>query len=375
MTPAQTPMSHLFSPCPIGPLTLENRIVIPPMCQYAGTEGCASTWHLIHFGNMVLSGAGLFIIEATAVEPRGRITPFDLGLWSDETEAALAKALAPARAVSNMPIGIQLAHAGRKASTARPWDGGRVLSGRDELGWIPVAPSPIPFRDGDPTPETLDVADIEELVEAFVAAGLRAARLGLDLVELHAAHGYLLHEFLSPLSNYRQDEFGGPLENRMRLTLRIFEALKRALPSSLPLGVRLSATDWIEGGWSLEESLVLAQRLEALGADFIHVSSGGLAPTQKIALGPGYQVPFAQAIHQATRLKTIAVGLIKTPAAAEAILERRQADLIGVARAMIHNPRWPLHAAQVLSSKMTLPGPVWRCVPDQVADLFSPRDP
>ena len=368
-------MSALFSPCPVGPLTLENRIVIPPMCQYAADEGKAGDWHLIHFGNLALSGAGLLIIEATAVEPKGRITPYDLGLWSDDTESRLAAALRPARRLSAMPIGIQLAHAGRKASTARPWEGGRALKPEDPLSWTPRAPSPLPFHEGDPTPEVLTQAGLDKLIEAFVASAQRAVRLGIELIELHAAHGYLLHEFLSPLSNQRTDAYGGSLENRMRFPLQVFKALRDSLPATIPLGLRLSATDWAPGGWDLDSSLILSNRVKALGAAYIHVSSGGLTPKQAMRPSPGYQVPFASAIKTETQLPTIAVGLIERADAAEAILVRGQADLIGVARAMIYNPRWPWQAAATLGAPMTIPGAAWRCIPAMSADLFSPRTP
>jgi len=322
-------MSLLFSPCQLGRLTLPNRIVIAPMCQYSAEDGNASDWHVLHFGRMALSGAGLFIIEATAVEPVGRISPRDIGLWSDANEAALGRALQAARAYSRMPIGIQLAHAGRKASTAVPWEGGRALT-PPQGGWQVVAPSPLPFDPQDAAPLALDEAGIERVVAAFAQAARRAERLGLDLIELHAAHGYLLHEFLSPLSNQRSDAYGGTLENRMRLLLRVFDAVRAQVAPDFPVGVRISATDWVEGGWDVAQSIELARRLHARGSAYVHVSSAGLSPQQKIPLGPGYQVPLAQQVRAATGAPTIAVGLITEAQQAETILASGQADLIGI---------------------------------------------
>ena len=365
-------MSMLFTAFEIGKVELQNRIVIPPMCQYSARHGEASDWHLIHFGNMVLSGAGLFIIEATAVDPRGRITPYDLGLWSDETHAALSRALQPARKYSKMPIAIQLAHAGRKASTARPWEGGLWIP-PSEGGWLPLAPSALPYHEADPAPHVLSTTEIDEIIEAFITASLRAVDLGIDIIELHAAHGYLLHEFLSPLSNHRTDVYGGTPENRMRLTLEIFRAMRDAVTNAIPVGVRISATDWIDGGWTPAESVMLANRLKALGADYIHVSSGGLSPLQKIPLSPCYQAPLAETIRQQSGLPTIAVGLIQTAEEAEKVLVKQQADLVGVARAMIFDPRWPWHAASKLGAQMKVPAPCWRCVPSELSANFSPE--
>ena len=364
-------MSALFTPYTLGSVTLPNRIVIPPMCQYSAEKGLATHWHRLHLGNLALSGAGLLIIEATGVEPAGRITPFDLGLWSDETEAALAETLAVVRTYSRMPIAIQLGHAGRKASTARPWEGGRWVS-PDQGGWIPLAPSPIPYYPEDPTPTALDKTAIDRIVEAFQSAAIRAHRLGIDLIELHSAHGYLLHEFLSPISNKRTDEYGGSLENRMRLPLRIFNAMREAIPKTLPIGVRISACDWIDQGWTLEESISFTKLLHAAGAAYIHVSSGGLGPEQRIPLSPGYQVPLAETIRKATGMPTIAVGLINEPKAAEAIIASGQADFVGIARGIIYNPRWPWQAAVELGAKVEIPAPYWRCVPASTAEHFIP---
>lgn len=363
-------MSALFSSYAIGNVSLPNRIVIPPMCQYSAREGMATHWHLLHLGNLALSGAGLLIIEATAVSPEGRITPWDLGLWSDETETALRETLAVVREYASIPLAIQLAHAGRKASTNRPWNGGSWVA-PSEGGWLPVAPSPIPFSAGDPSPRVLETAELDRIVEAFVASAERAHRLGIDIIELHAAHGYLLHEFLSPLSNQREDPYGGSLENRMRLPLRIFREMRERVPQSLPIGVRISASDWIDQGWNLEESTVFARALQALGAAYIHVSSGGLSPLQKIPLEPGYQVPFAEAIRKATGMPTIAVGLIQEPEAAEALVASGKADLVGIARGMVFDPRWPWHAAVALNANLEIAAPYWRCVPGSEAHRFT----
>jgi 2,4-dienoyl-CoA reductase-like NADH-dependent reductase (Old Yellow Enzyme family) len=340
------------------------------MCQYSAQDGLATHWHLLHLGNLALSGAGLLIIEATAVSPEGRITPWDLGLWSDATELALKQTLDIVREYSSIPLAIQLAHAGRKGSTHRPWQGGSWVP-PTEGGWIPLAPSPIPFTAGDPSPTALVSSEIDRIVEAFVASAVRAERLGIDIIELHAAHGYLLHEFLSPLANHREDQYGGSLENRMRLPLRIFREMRDRIPNSLPIGVRISASDWAEGGWNLEESTLFAKALKEAGAAYIHVSSGGLTPLQKIPLAPGYQVPFAEAIRKATGMSTITVGLIQEPEAAEALVASGKADLVGVARGMIFDPRWPWHAAVALDAKIEIAAPYWRCVPGSEAHRFS----
>lgn len=363
-------MSHLFTPLSLGSLHLPNRIVIAPMCQYSANGGAASDWHHLHLGNLALSGAGLLIIEATAVEPRGRITYADLGLWDDTTEAALAGLLASLRRWSPMPIGIQLAHAGRKGSTDKPWHGRGAIAADDALGWQTVSASALPFAAGDPPPQALDEAGIEAVIAHFVAAARRAERLGLQLIELHAAHGYLLHQFLSPLSNQRDDAWGGSLENRMRLTLQVFEAMRAAVSDRVALGVRISATDWVEGGWDLEQSIVLARALQARGADFIHVSSGGLDPRQQIPLRPGYQVPFAEAIKAQVEMPVIAVGLITEPAQAEAILAEGRADAVALARGMLYDPRWPWHAAAALGAVAQAAPQYLRCQPHGRRDLF-----
>lgn len=362
-------MSQLFSPLEIGKLSLENRIVIAPMCQYSAEQGCATAWHRIHLGNLSLSGAGLLIVEAAAVQEDGRITPQDLGLWNDETEAALADVLKDIRQYSTMPLGIQLSHAGRKASTDVPWRGGGFLT-PEQHGWQTKAPSALPFNDSDGTPHALSLAELDEVKQAFVESAKRADRLGFELIEVHAAHGYLLQQFLSPLSNKRDDSYGGSLENRMRFVLDVFSAVRAAVPASKPVGVRISATDWVEGGWDSEQSVALSQALEAIGCDYMHVSSGGLAPQQQISVGPNYQVPFAEAVKKAVTIPVIAVGLITEPKQAEAVLHSQQADAVALARGMLYDPRWPWHAAAVLGEKVQAPPQYWRCEPHEVKGLF-----
>jgi len=364
-------LSHLFSPLALGPLTLSNRIVVAPMCQYSAEDGLANDWHRIHLGMLSQSGAGLLILEATAVEARGRITHADLGLYDDATEAALAQVLTSVRRWSPMPIGIQLAHAGRKASTQRPWEGGGPIAADAVNGWTTVSASAAPYAEGYSTPEALDAEGLDAIVAAFANAARRAERLGLDLIEIHAAHGYLLHQFLSPLSNLREDAYGGSLENRMRLTLRVLDAVRAAVSPKIAVGVRISATDWVEGGWDVAQSLVLARALEAHGAAFIHVSSGGLDPRQHISVGAGYQVPMAEAIRAEVGIPVIAVGLITEPAQAESILAEGRADAIAVARAILYDPRWPWHAAAELGAQLQ-PAPQYlRCEPRQARGLFA----
>ena len=362
-------MSTLFAPFALGPLPLRNRIVIAPMCQYSAVDGAATDWHLVHLGHLALSGAGLLIIEATAVEPDGRITPGCLGLWSDATEAALARVLRAVRAHSRMPIAIQLGHAGRKGSSHVPWQGGMLIP-PGEGGWQTLAPSALPQLEGEASPLALDDAGLARVVAAFVDAAKRAHRLGLDAIELHAAHGYLLHQFLSPLSNMRSDAHGGSLANRMRFPLRVFDAVRAVVPASMALGLRLSATDWVDGGWDPAQSLVFARELQARGLDFVHVSSGGVSPQQKIPLGPGYQVGLAEALKRATGLPTIAVGLITEPEQAEAIVAGGQADLVALARGMLFDPRWPWHAAARLGGQVEAPPQYWRSLPRGAGALF-----
>lgn len=363
-------MSKLFSPCMIGQLQLQNRIIIAPMCQYSARDGKATDWHLIHIGQMAMSGAGLFIIEATGVLPEGRISYADLGLWSDDTESALQGVIDSVRRYSTMPLGIQLGHAGRKASSRVPWNGGGPIPPEDPHGWIPVAPSKIPFQENHLAPKALGLDELKTIKEAFVGAAIRAVRIGIQLIEIHAAHGYLLHQFLSPLSNHRTDLYGGSLENRMRFPLEILAAVRSVVPNEIPVGVRISATDWVDGGFSLPESILVAQQMELLGADFIHVSSGGLSHNQKIPVGPGYQVPLAKAIRSQINVPVIAVGLINDAIQAETILKNGEADCIALARAMLSDPHWPWHAAEKLGAKIHAPPQYWRSEPENRKNIF-----
>ncbi|MCA8297544.1 NADH:flavin oxidoreductase/NADH oxidase [Burkholderia sp. AU30198] len=362
-------MTALFSPFTLRGVTLPNRIVISPMCQYSAERGKATDWHMIHLGHLALSGAGLLCIEATAVEPDGRITHGDLGLWDDVTEAALKPVLAAIRKHSPVRVAMQLSHAGRKASSNVPWQGGQLVSVADG-GWLPHAPSAVPHKDGETPPLALDAAGLNRIREAFAASAKRAARLGIDAIEVHAAHGYLLHQFLSPLANQRTDEYGGSLENRMRFPLEIFEIVRAAFPEDRPVGVRVSATDWVEGGWELDDTIAFAHELKRRGCDWIDVSSGGVSPLQKIPLSPGYQVPFAQAVKRAVGMPTVAVGLINEPAHANRLIESGDADFIAMARAMLYDPRWPWHAAAELGAQVTAPPQYWRSQPREHKALF-----
>lgn len=362
-------MSKLFSPIKVGSTELSNRLVVAPMCQYSAVEGNATDWHTIHLGNMAMSGADLVILEATAVEPEGRITPGCLGLWNDENEAALGRVLASVRRYSSAKLYIQLAHAGRKAASACPWDGGQQLPEAANV-WPTYAPSAIAHNDHEIAPHELDAAGLARIKQAFVDAAIRSERLGLDGIELHAAHGYLLHEFLSPVANKRTDAYGGSLENRMRFVIEVFEAVRHAVKSNIAVGIRISACDWIDGGWTLEQSIELAKRLEALGCDFIDVSSGGVSSAQQIKLGPGYQVPLARAIKEAVNMPTMAVGLITEPQQAEDILQAGNADMIALARGILYDPRWGWHAAAALGSTVSAPPQYWRCQPREVKHLF-----
>lgn len=362
-------MSQLFSPYAIGALPLQNRIAIAPMCQYSADDGKATDWHMMHLGHLAVSGAGLLFLEATAVEPQGRITAQDLGLWSDETAQALQRVLQAIRGYSSMPIAIQLAHAGRKASCAVPWHGGAQVNVTDG-GWQTAAPSAIAHNEGEALPLAMDEAAMARVIAAFAKAAQRAYVLGIDAIEIHAAHGYLMHQFLSPLSNTRDDAYGGILENRMRFPLAVFDAVRAAVPASMPVGVRLSACDWLEGGWDIAQSVVFSKALATRGAAFIHVSSGGLSPHQKIPLHAGYQVPFAQRIKQEVGLPTIAVGLITDAEHAEAIVAQGDADMVALARAMLFDPRWPWHAAAKLGAQVSAPPQYWRSQPREYKALF-----
>ena len=362
-------MSTLFSPFALRSVVLANRIVVSPMCQYSADGGKATDWHLMHLGNLALSGAGMLCIEATAVEPTGRITLGDLGLWDDATEQALKPSLAAVRKYSKAAVVMQLAHAGRKASSHVPWDGGQQMPVSDG-GWVTEAPSAVPHKVGEAAPVAIDAAGLVRIRDAFAATAQRAARLGLDGLEIHAAHGYLLHEFLSPISNHRTDAYGGSLENRIRFPLEVFDAVRAAFPADKPVGVRVSATDWLEGGWDIEQTITFVLELKKRGVDWIDVSSGGISPLQKIVLGPGYQVGFAQTIKEATGLNTMAVGLITEPQQAEGYVASGKTDLVALGRGLLYNPRWPWHAAAALGDNIEAAKPYWRALPREHLGLF-----
>jgi 2,4-dienoyl-CoA reductase-like NADH-dependent reductase (Old Yellow Enzyme family) len=362
-------MSALFSPIQLRGLALSNRIMVAPMCQYSAENGEANDWHFVHIGSLALSGAAMFCIEATAVEAIGRITPGCLGLWNDATEEALKPIMASVRKRSKIAVAMQLAHAGRKASSHVPWDGGQLIS-LSEGGWQPVAPSAVPHKESEAAPLALDAAGLIRVRDAFVATAKRADRLGIDALELHCAHGYLLHEFLSPIANQRTDQYGGSLQNRMRFPCEVFEAVRAAFPENKPVGVKISATDWVEGGWDLPQSIEFAKELKTRGVDWIDASSGGVSPLQKIPLGPGYQVPFAQAIKEATAVTTMAVGLITEAKQAEEIVASGKADMVALARGMLYDPRWGWHAAAELGGHVEAPPQYWRSQPSTQKALF-----
>jgi NADPH2 dehydrogenase len=361
---------QLFSPLVLRGLTLPNRIVVSPMCQYSAEDGSATDWHLMHLGSLALSSPGLLILEATAVEAIGRITPGCLGLYSDANEAALERVLRALRRWTPTHLGLQLAHAGRKASSHVPWETGTLIPADAAGGWRPVAPSAVAQRDGEASPEELDVPGLARIRDAFVASAVRALRLGIDALELHSAHGYLLHEFLSPISNWRTDAYGGALENRMRFPLAVFDAVRAVWPANKPLGVRISATDWVEGGWDAEQTLAYAHALKDRGCDWIDTSSGGVSPAQRIPLGPGYQVHLARLIRKETGIATMAVGLITDPQQAEAIVAGGDADLVALARGMLWDPRWVWHAAAQLGGTVAAPAQYWRCAPKGAGRVF-----
>ena len=363
-------MSRLFEPWALGGLRLANRIVIAPMCQYSADEGCATGWHLIHLGHLALSGAGLLVLEATAVSAIGRISPQDLGLYSDANEAAIAGVIDAIRAQSPIALAIQLSHAGRKGSSRAPWEGGAQIPPTAPGGWETEAPSALAHAAGEDPPSALDREGLRRVRDDFALAAQRAGRVGLDGIEVHGAHGYLLHQFLSPLANQRTDDYGGSLQNRMRFPLEVFDAVRAAFPPGKPVWMRVSATDWVEGGWDVESTIELGHALKARGCAGIHVSSGGVSTGQQIKLGPGYQVEFAQRVKEATGMPTIAVGLITEPAQAEAIIESGQADAVALARAMLYDPRWPWHAAAQLGAHVFAPRQYWRSQPREHKDLF-----
>jgi 2,4-dienoyl-CoA reductase-like NADH-dependent reductase (Old Yellow Enzyme family) len=366
-------MPRLFEPITLRGLTLPNRIMVSPMCQYSAVDGSATDWHVAHLGSLALSGAGLLCLEATAVTAEGRITPGDLGLYSDDNEQALARVVGTLRAAAPIKLAIQLGHAGRKASSHAPWDGGKLVP-IGQGGWPPAAPSAVPHADGESAPRAFALDELPRLREAFGNAARRAARLGFDAIELHCAHGYLLHQFLSPVSNRRDDAYGGSLANRMRFPLEAFDAVRAAFPADRPVGVRVSATDWLEGSapesWTVESTVEFGRALKERGCDWLDVSSGGISPRQKIMPGPGYQVPFAEIVRTETGLPTIAVGLITEPRQAEAILEAGRADMVALARAFLYDPRWPWHAAAALGGQVDGPRQYWRSLPREAGPVF-----
>jgi 2,4-dienoyl-CoA reductase-like NADH-dependent reductase (Old Yellow Enzyme family) len=346
-------MSRLFEPYTVKSITFRNRIFVSPMCQYSSENGMPNEWHLVHLGSRAVGGAALVIVEASGVSPEGRITDWDSGIWS-EAHADAFKPIVEFMHAQGAIAGIQIAHAGRKASTAQPWNGGDPITDGPH-SWTTLAPSAIPFREGDPVPHALTIEGIDEVVEQFARAAKLSLRAGFKVLEIHGAHGYLLHEFLSPLSNTRTDEYGGSLENRMRLLLRVTKAVREVWPDELPLFVRISASDWAEGGWDLEQSIELCTRLRELGVDLIDCSSGGAVPFAKIQVGPGYQVPFARAIRQRAQIATGAVGLITNAQQAEEIIGDGSADAVLLARQLLRDPYFPLHAAKELGVEVEWP--------------------
>lgn len=346
-------MSKLFEPLTIKSVTLKNRLVVSPMCQYSSEDGFASDWHLVHLGSRAVGGAALIIQEATAVSPEGRISPGDLGIWKDEHISRLRNIASFIHEQGSL-MGVQLAHAGRKASHATPWKGGRLMS-TSEGGWQNVAPSAIPFTEGTIAPHELTLDEIEKIVDDFKQATLRSVEVGYDVIEIHAAHGYLIHEFLSPLSNQRNDNYGGSFENRSRFLLQIIKAVKEVWLNDKPLFVRISASDWAEGGWSIDDSIKLAVVLKQTGVDVIDCSSGGAVKHQKITVGPGYQVPFSDRIRNEAKILTGAVGMIDNSKQAEEILTSGKADLILMAREFLRDPYFPLHAAKQLGDEIKWP--------------------
>jgi len=364
------PQSTLFTPLQVRNLTLDNRIVIAPMCQYSAIDGCMTDWHQMHLGQLAQSGAALLTIEATAVLPEGRISYGDVGLYDDATQAAMGRVIDAIRRCSDMPIAVQLAHAGRKASTQKPWDGNGQIAPDQPDGWATVAPSAVAFHADYVPPVALDRDGLARVRDGFAAAARRAAELGIDVIQIHAAHGYLLHQFLSPLSNLRTDEYGGSLDNRARFPLEVFDAVRAAFPPERAVSVRISGTDWVAGGFTIDEAQQVAAMFEQHGADAIHVSSGGLHPDQQIPVGPGYQVPLARAVKSVVRIPVVAVGLITEPLHAEAIIANGDADLVALARTVLYDPRWPWHAAAALGAQVKAANQYLRCQPSQYKQLF-----
>lgn len=343
--------SKLFSPITLRGMTLPNRIVVSPMCQYNSDDGSENDWHLMHLGSFSLGAAALVMTEMTDVSPIGRISAKCAGMWSDANEAASKRVVEFCRKYGVAKLGLQIAHAGRKGSTQTPAQGGKPLAPGVDGGWQTVGPSALPFGEGWQTPHALTKAEIKDVIGQFVASTQRADRIGYDVVEVHGGHGYLVHQFMSPISNQRTDEYGGSLENRMRFPLELFQAMRATWPKDKPMGIRVSATDWMEGGWTPEETVVLARELKKLGCDYMDVSSGGLDPRQKIQLAPGYQVPFGEKVRKEVGIPTMSVGLITDPHQAEDIIASGRADMVVLARGAMWDPRWAWHAAMVLGAE------------------------
>ncbi len=346
--------SPLFQPIKLRSLDIPNRIVVEPMCQYSAIDGSANEWHRIHLGSMCLSGAGIVMVEATACEARGRITPNCLGLYSDENERCLAEILRTVREVSNVALGIQIGHAGRKASIARPWEG-RGPVAHEKGGWATIGPSPIPFAPDWPAPQEMSDADLETVKQAHIQATERAKRLGFDLIELHSAHGYLLSTFLSPLSNHRTDKYGGDLEARMRYPLEVIKAVRDTWPEEKPMSVKFNGTDWADGGFDGDDSVVYALALKEIGVDLVFLSGGGVSSSAKVPVGPSYQLPYAERVKKDANILAGAVGMIYSPHQAETIIRDQQADFVGMARAFLFDPRWVQHAAVTLGEEVAYP--------------------
>ena len=355
-------MSKLFSSLQLRDVVFKNRIFVSPMCQYSCENGVPNNWHLVHLGSRAVGGAGLVIAEATAVSPEGRISPMDCGIWSDGQAEAFTSIARFIEAQGAVP-GIQIGHAGRKASTDAPWRGGRPLPEK-ESGWQPIAPSPIALDESYPTPREMTEADMERVVAEFAAAAERSLSAGFKVLELHMAHGYLMHQFLSPISNHRKDRWGGALENRQSFPLRVTKAVRKVWPENLPLFVRISCTDWVENGWDLSQSIDFSRRIKALGVDFIDCSSGGTVPDARIPAGPGFQAVFSAAIRKAVGIETGAVGLITAPAQAEQLLVTEQADAVLLGREFLRSPYWPMIAAAELGVDMEWPDQYKRAKPD-----------
>jgi 2,4-dienoyl-CoA reductase-like NADH-dependent reductase (Old Yellow Enzyme family) len=363
--------AKLFSPLKLRDLTLPNRIMVSPMGQYSASDGCVGPWHMMHLGTMAISGAGLLVIEATSISPDARLSPGCAGIWSDAQAEAWAPVLDFCREHGGARIGMQLMHAGRKASAEVAWVGQGPIA-PERGGWVPSGASALAYPNRN-TPKALSEDEIAQVIENFAAAAQRADGLGIDLIEIHSAHGYLLHNFLSPLTNLRADSYGGSLESRMRFPLAVFKAVRAVWPAHKPMGVRISATDWVEGGWSIEDSIAYAGELQALGCDYITASSGGTVAEQKIKIGPGYQVHLASAIRSAVGICTAAVGLITEPLQAEQILVDGQADMVALGRGMLYNPRWPWHAAVALGEEFFYPKQYERAHPTMRSADFLTR--